>query len=1760
MRTAYFLLLSTCFLTPLRAAAADELLFFPATVENTTLADGTALKVVAGKPDKPGDITRGPGDPEPDNHWHWQEGVGSGAGPKRGVFTAAGQPANDAPMLRTIVGGLKPLTDYQVFGFFWIAGFDTDAAEPAGDKQWDIRLGCGKAKMMGYGHRDNAGLPGTIGRRDNGEGVVRQMDAPLRPAAASLLDRDGDRRLFRAPLGIERTDANGTLVVYADDQPGDTNQGRTCYDGIGVMPATAKADVGSGSPGALHLAVRCGDWEMVRRELAAGAEINRLDHDGLTPLFYLAADLTTDRVTERVAAFLKAGAKPDVDGQTLSPLWAAATAGDVNLTKMLLDAGAKVPAGRLPDSPPRDTLKSASESHPAVAAIYSGSLKVLKLLLEREPKLDLDKLYANVWPEPYAVRDAVTHNHAEMAEFLIERGCQIAGKEAQRVPRYASPGKQDANKTGTRTLLIAAIMAQPPMRGVVAALARRGVTMVDTQPLLESGFVIPWDALSAAALAGDAELTARLLPAAGNVDAKYRARLLVLAQTGGNEKVIALVHQQFGDIVTPRSTEILSNNPNDRMAAAARVFKPRSSPPKPRAVNQGKRVMAVISSPEAAGPAAAIAAKASTANSWIVVEREQIETILRERDLAKPWEDRIQNLGSLGDRLSADLLIIVSQLKSGNLALLRLEAVDVHTGLLIDRQHLDAKKFKPDEFCDNYLPEVRRKLDDHLAGGSLTAVTLLPISVDGHLTSLGTLEGLLQAGLLQEIDNSPGMIALTREQMQPMVEEKTFQQPSALWGAAWTVEGGLKQLANGQVELALRVTSLGNDAASHDVKATGNATDVQTLVRSAWQQILTAIRGADTGAQTATAVAPPQQRATAEAARLLREAEWLGNIQRWHEAAPLVEAALYLGADPVKTVLLRMRIRMMMRHWWVGGRSYSTNAMDTQPIPEFPVTPEDADHTAQHLDEYLELLRLNSESLDRIGKTLLTPGKAADPKRPFDYFWRNLDTFIFYRSILQPQRMRPQELVTLKAFDQELESHLVRMFALIGPDASGRATLGRCHDYAWQHFRAVPSLGKALAEAIIRARYDGTVFHAFLEYPSDFEYRISGAMNGASHENIMGLGPNRLAPMCDHLAKVVADKDIPLRELRQAEIAFLRSSGEQRAAAARRLLQTHIATAAHLRTPYTDWVPLQFLSRWIPMLTDNIRGNYIIPSHGEAFIPGLVQSPEPVPDMSVRHRIYSGFGHSWLSAVQNGRDNDSMLRNAVSFLDTRVDEAAANRLPASTWDDILSSVRLLDKTFGCALAPETEARIAKLRPRTDAGTFGSKGQFPIISFAGALDPKLLADVRGDATDHPAMITCWMTDPRDHHILWLALQPYQEWDFKLAEPRLTPEQRARWYSNVPPIMVLRPWLVAIDCRDGHTVHRINLGAIPGLWPKGSPETMPMGEMGQAFSIGMFTNDTHLLVQISWGNLVYYPKPEQPDKALISVNRETGVIDKLPLNLLILNDTMVETRGISQFGVAGIGDSFFIRESFKVPLNGAREYFGCRLWQFKPGAAPQLLTQSGRRPEESPFDADDQTIRILRADKGRLLVASSWNHFAYYDPAQSKWQDAPARTEREWRNYVYGMDNNVYRANLRPYNAFKDPSGGKDTYRFRYEDDASTSGRLSFQIGGGFLADLPVSLKVPESYRARFQFNSDPTPNRDPLPDDHYEWITMADMARSNRVVPMILNQTDEHLVLAMRLTRTGTTMHFDAASPPCMPFLWILDKKEAAAAMKKIQAK
>ena len=1716
MKTAFCFFGWWCLISSLRAAAADELLFFPATVENTTLADGTALKVVAGQPDKPGDITRGPGDPEPDNHWHWQEGVGSGAGAKRGVFTASGQPGNNAPMLRTLVAGLMPMTCYQVHGFFWIAGTAGGKAEPHGEQCWDIRLGLSMASIRGFGYADRSGLPDTIGIDRNPPLVFRQLDAPLRSAAGEpKTDQMDDRCLFRVALGVAKTDAKGTLVVYIDDQANDTNHGRTCYDGVGVITAPgAAADVGRGAPGALQLAARAGDWDMLRRELAAGADPNALDTDHLTPLYYHCAA----GECEQAAVMLKAGAKPDIKGQKFPPLAAAALAGDARLTKILLDAGASIANTEEPKG-----VGALFLFNPVEAAITSGSVEVLQLMLDQKPDLDLEhtvygKAFDSTGPSAERnfnglVKSCLVKRDAEMAAFLINRGCSITYHESSAIPncRFGN---------GSQTLMFKAVMNHPPMIGVIDALTKRGVPLVLTRQLEYDSVVVPWDALSGAVWEGQTDLVRQWLPQAAKVSEDYRIRLTVLAESCGNQEVLDLVKRQFKDVKLPAFTN--SDDPVEASREATSGpkgrFQPRTLSTQKRSATSGKKTIAVISAPAASGPAAALAAKASGLASWTVVEREEIHKLLTEKSLTDPATLGTTELSAIGDRLAADVFIIVSRFGSGAKELLQFEAANVRTGLLFDRLIVASKEFNAETFCADYLARVGGKLDSQNGAATPAGITLLDIAPDPRIPDGRTLANVLRAGMLQEIDSIPGLIALTREQMEPIASEKVLKQTGALWGAAWTLEGGLRLTDGDQVELAIRLRSLGKDATSHDFKVSGNPDHPQIMVKEAWRQMAAALQQGPVTASDGN----PEQRAATEANRLLREAEWLDGSNRPWEAIPIIDAALYLGADPMKALRLRMRIHWNSRHFW-NPRLQFGGAFSPDFAWGYPLWPEFHDYARRWVDEHLELLRLTSETLDRAQAILRNH---PDPKDTLADFRLNMEYLINYRTQLVPSHLDPGQLTALRQFDTELEPLVKRLLPLLKSPSLFTNKFWLYSQWA-QHFRSLPWFGKALAEEAVR-RWSG-------ESAGPLTPLFEGLSESAFDDYEPPVRPDEI---CDLLEQATTGKDPRFANLRKAELAFMRATGEARRSAARSLVRTLTDVMATSLLAPSRWVSDRQIGRWLPMITSH--EGHEISLFGNC-ISTLTCSPQQSPDLLYRLHFYT-LSRCYLASACDRKSQSWKMRNNSNLY---YFDNALNKLDGRTtredYDRLEETMRLSDTTFGTDYATRFHQKMARSRPKQAGRFFGSKGQFPILEFADTLDTRVLADVRMGITEGPAMITEAIVDPKNRHVLWMILQPYDNWDFKLVEPQLD--------APTPHLRVRQPWLLAIDCRNGTTLHKINLATIPGLWTNGSAESMPVGTIGSCVFRALLANDNQLLIQISWGvvpNGKWINYGELT--SLVTINCDTEEIQVLPKNMIIL-ESDVDPNQHGQPNVAAIGDSFYlVQPSDRENQNDPNH----TLWQFKQGHKPITLAETGRRPEESPFDSADREMSRISVDDGRLLVTSKWRDYAYYNPMLGKWEQAPQRTATEWQQHLQAIENKALLARIYPRHRYQSDDKTKGVFSWTTEP-----GYLPFRDGNGPWLHLPVRMSVPASYQARFQVESDLGLRGGT--NGNYEWIAIADMVRSNMMAPSIVNQTDQDIVLTIHISDDWNSWHY-AAAPPSLPFLWILDKKEAFAAMKKIQGK
>ena len=133
--------------------------------------------------------------------------------------------SEDCPRLATTITNLSPGASYNIYAYFWSA---TDSPE-----NWRIRASL-----------------------TNSPGDLPLFTRSSQPAAvagdftvAPLL-AESNRILFQAPLGIGIADANGSVVVYVDDDPASrtnvTNgwEFRSWYDGVGYAPVAPQAPMG----------------------------------------------------------------------------------------------------------------------------------------------------------------------------------------------------------------------------------------------------------------------------------------------------------------------------------------------------------------------------------------------------------------------------------------------------------------------------------------------------------------------------------------------------------------------------------------------------------------------------------------------------------------------------------------------------------------------------------------------------------------------------------------------------------------------------------------------------------------------------------------------------------------------------------------------------------------------------------------------------------------------------------------------------------------------------------------------------------------------------------------------------------------------------------------------------------------------------------------------------------------------------------------------------------------------------------------------------------------------------------------------------------------------------------------------------------------------------------------------------------------------------------------------------------------------------
>jgi hypothetical protein len=169
---------------------------------NTTLSDGSVFT-------PPGDGTTGL-----DNNWEVRN-LGTGGN----VFEAGAEVSNEnAPEIRTTIGGLTAGASYSIYVFFWDANGTTE--------NWSVRAGFNSAPGVNQLY--------SASDATNSLGAKASVLASTLTYSNSPLFIESNRQLLAASLGTVAADGAGNIRVFVDDKPSTIGaNNRSWYDGVG---------------------------------------------------------------------------------------------------------------------------------------------------------------------------------------------------------------------------------------------------------------------------------------------------------------------------------------------------------------------------------------------------------------------------------------------------------------------------------------------------------------------------------------------------------------------------------------------------------------------------------------------------------------------------------------------------------------------------------------------------------------------------------------------------------------------------------------------------------------------------------------------------------------------------------------------------------------------------------------------------------------------------------------------------------------------------------------------------------------------------------------------------------------------------------------------------------------------------------------------------------------------------------------------------------------------------------------------------------------------------------------------------------------------------------------------------------------------------------------------------------------------------------------------------------------------------------------
>ncbi|MEZ0218102.1 MAG: ankyrin repeat domain-containing protein [Rariglobus sp.] len=694
-------------------------------------------------------------------------------------------------------------------------------------------------------------------------------------------------------------------------------------------------------------AARMGDTESLKRQLAAGANINQVDFTKRAALNHA---LATGRI-ETARFLVERGADLTQHGDYLMPLNWAMQAGDISLVRLMLDKGAN----------PRAKVETAlgTRSDLLDDTVRWGRVDMLRLF-ESKGYAVPSSLYSA------SVNWAARFGQVEAMRFYLGKG-----------------GSPNELLRDNLALDVAAFYGDMP---VVEALLQAGAkpNMVSTgEPPAKDFASFKRTPLMTAVMADEREMVARLLKAGADARAQGDAAL-VWADLIGDEQIYRMLRTAgakepasfaFSDWLGKGYEYKHEETERQRVSAGeatvaelAKLGALRAERTVAEPLPAGTKVAIVLAGDGLADAEALLSVKATALPGAVVLERTEIRRIMAERKLmellGKPGGE-----AEAGRLLGADILVILKSHVMEKTKWREARVVAVRTGVVAGTAYA-GEKDPVDAWTDEVIGHCGAAGDVLRVGEGKFRLVAVPRVV----ASLNTMEARewerrLTLVLAARIGRLPGVLIAEREAL----DRLTLEQGAA--GAAyatstWIMEAALDVPLGEGGELRL-VLSLRNGAGKTE------------------QLVVTAPRSNDTSALTEQAVvkiaaalgAPVegQWTQTAEAAVFQAKAKRYAGIFLWAEASAAVESAWALGlrTDDVARLRLKTTVAriMNMQRFFLPQKRLRKNYYGLEELVSFraPLLMPVEDARELPLDEQLDLanraLDIYATSLPGLGAT-----------------------------------------------------------------------------------------------------------------------------------------------------------------------------------------------------------------------------------------------------------------------------------------------------------------------------------------------------------------------------------------------------------------------------------------------------------------------------------------------------------------------------------------------------------------------------------------------------------------------------------------------------------------------------------------------------------------------------------------------------------------------------------------------------------------------